>query len=482
MPFCVSCGDNLLGRFCAKCGQDSIYAKGVDGAAGTDTLGSAAGADPSGSAAGASMSCTNLPSAPAAILSPASTVAGTGAGRGQGISHGPGKPSLMKPSAVSSSVQQSWRNGPLGGFLFARNAAVGSVSGVDAGQHDVQGARAVRDAAHTSTVSAKIRAQQQERTAMTARSDLAKSFFTRQFKIRGGSGFGYGTGGGRPRKNDKTLQDRVNVLAQEYGADVGEFKDLSPFDWWEQSPKVKALYEDRMWSREIEPQGEEDGIRVDGKVSSSDAIGHETWEEEGQTKYFQNDLIKELLRSCWYEWTPSGKFIRLKSVAQWRVACLSKFGTSGPGRTQAFKWRQKEDERVKAWTENKEKPGEKTAFKAPPNVVEMVKEIDKVRDEAKKMTTTQEPGRPRLLHPDLYQDLKDVVAKKKNLLGFSAATVKLAAYALLKDKLEADSDEDLWMPSDGWAYWYLRASCCEEFVRMCLRVCVPTYVRVFLGI
>ena len=40
----------------------------------------------------------------------------------------------------------------------------------------------------------------------------------RQFKIRGGSGFGKGTGGGRPGKNDKLLSNRVGELAKQYGS------------------------------------------------------------------------------------------------------------------------------------------------------------------------------------------------------------------------------------------------------------------------
>ena len=80
------------------------------------------------------------------------------------------------------------------------------------------------------------------------------------------------------------------------------------------------------------------------------------WVEElgdGQkvVKYFTNPLVKEHLHSCWYKWSPSEEFIGLRTVADWRLACMSKFDANSkgslPGKTQAFKWREEEMERVK---------------------------------------------------------------------------------------------------------------------------------------
>ena len=136
----------------------------------------------------------------------------------------------------------------------------------------------------------------------------------RQFKIRGGSGFGKGTGGGRPGKNDKLLSNRVLELAKQYGVDQSKFKNFSPFDWWYQNPAVDQMYRDNNWDRAIESQGQEDGIRTQGDpaIVVDDVPQEETWEEDGQKKYFRNDLVKELLRSAWYEWDTKGNFLRLK--------------------------------------------------------------------------------------------------------------------------------------------------------------------------
>ena len=426
MSFCVACGNGLTGRYCAKCGQDSQSAPHVV----------VAGAPP-GAAGSLSSEMSGLATGQTAV----------------GSATGAGQKSSKEPSGGQKSVRRDWRDSPLGGFLVKRSAPVGAVS-ADATPEEKKAARAERDAAFSIGYSAAIREKKQERATMTARADLAMSFFTRQFKIRGGQGFGLGTGGGRPRKHDKALQPRADALAKAYANEVGDFKNFSPFDWWQQSPTVKKMYADNLWSTDIEPQGHDEGVQVDGEISAAESVGTDTWQQEGTTKYFQNDLIKELLRSCWYEWTPAGKFIRLKTVKEWRVACLSKFGTHGPGRTQAYKWREKEDARVRAWKEGVEQPGAKTAFKGPPNVVEMVKHIDAVRAEAKKMTTLTEPGRPKLLLPSMYEELKQHVKQFHSLLGFSATTVAMAAHNLLHDKLEPDDDEEVWLPSDDCAYWY----------------------------
>jgi hypothetical protein len=106
----------------------------------------------------------------------------------------------------------------------------------------------------------------------------------RQFKIRGGSGFGKGTGVRRPGKNDKLLSNRVGELSKQYGVDESEFKNFSPFDWWCQNPAVDQMYREHNWDRTIELQGQEDGIRTQGDstIAVDYVVQEETWEEELQ--------------------------------------------------------------------------------------------------------------------------------------------------------------------------------------------------------
>ena len=147
---------------------------------------------------------------------------------------------------------------------------------------------AFRDAANSTSWSVGILAKQKERASIEARVQLAKVFFTRQFKIRGAQGFGVGSGGGRPRKHDKFLVHRVEVLATAYGTEAGECKDFSPSDWWKQSVTVKQLYADNMWSMDIEPQAEDEGTRVDGHVGATDSSGKDTWGKGGTTAFAEN--------------------------------------------------------------------------------------------------------------------------------------------------------------------------------------------------
>jgi hypothetical protein len=341
---------------------------------------------------------------------------------------------------------------------MSASAAVGQVSPSPSdGAEAIEAARKARDALFSTKLSAILRKERDESAGIKARTTLATEFFVRQFKIRGGSGFGKGTVGGRPGKNDKLLSNRVLELAKQYGVDQSEFKNFSPFDWCYQNPVVDQMYRDNNWDRAIEPQGQEDGIRTQGDpaIIVDDVPQEETWEEDGQKKYFRNDLVKELLRSPWYEWDTKCHFLRLKSVKEWRIGCQSKFGTPGPSRSSAQVWRTKEDERVKAWTSGTELPGVKLDFKSPPNVMVMVVEIESAREQAKQMTRREEPtvGRPSKLSPSTHEDLKVEVKKAHALLGFNVMTVQLAAHKLLMSQLQSEDGEDCWMPSDTWVQW-----------------------------
>ena len=323
MPFCVSCGNSLTGRFCSGCGKDS-QSRAVGTAAMVTGVRVAEATDVQGPTAEAQ--AVSAKSAPATNVLRATAEADTVAAKSATVD---GKKSSTTARSSSVSTLRTWRDGPMRNWLVPKQGPVGAVS-ADADPEAKQAARNERDANHYTRLSAGIRQQEEERKAISARTDLAKGFFTRQFKIRGGQGFGLGTGAGRPGKHARVLLERVQLLAAEYGQEVGDYKDFSPYDWWQQSDKVKQMYEDNHWAREIEPQGTDNGVRVHGKVEQlPESYSQDTWEEQGTTKYFQNDLIKELLRSCWYEWSPSGKFNRLKSVEEWRIACMSKFGTPG---------------------------------------------------------------------------------------------------------------------------------------------------------
>ena len=104
-----------------------------------------------------------------------------------------------------------WRDGPMGRFVKPMSAAAAS-DGAEA----IEEARRARDARFSTKLSETLRKQRDESAGIKARTTLAYEFFVRQFKIRGGSGFGKGTGGGRPGKNDKLLSNRVGELAKQY--------------------------------------------------------------------------------------------------------------------------------------------------------------------------------------------------------------------------------------------------------------------------
>ena len=76
----------------------------------------------------------------------------------------------------------------------------------------IEEARRSRDAQFSTNISETLRKQRDESAGIKARTTLASEFFVRQFKIRGGSGFGKGTGGGRPGKNDKLLSSQDLAL------------------------------------------------------------------------------------------------------------------------------------------------------------------------------------------------------------------------------------------------------------------------------
>jgi hypothetical protein len=121
-----------------------------------------------------------------------------------------------------------WQDGPMARFLkpMSASAAVGQVSPSD-GVEAIEAARKARDALSSTKLSAALRKERDESAGIKDRTTLATEFFVRQFKIRGGSGFGKGTGGGRPGKNDKLLSNRV--LRQAIRSRPERIQEFQPF-------------------------------------------------------------------------------------------------------------------------------------------------------------------------------------------------------------------------------------------------------------
>ena len=245
----------------------------------------------------------------------------------------------------------------------AQPAVRGAAGGGSNSEQDIAAAKAARDKMHTTKLSPKVHDQMKAQLDVEARKQAALQWFYRQFRIRGGKGWGLGSKAGRPSTADKFLTARAVKLSEGYAGDSGECRNMTPHEWWAQSAEAKKLYEKEGWTTEHEPNGED--------LWNDSSRSQDCWVEElgdGQkvVKYFTNSLVKELLRSCWYKWSPSGEFIGLRTVADWRLACMSKFDANGkgslPGKSQAFKWRQEEVERVKRKESNTEVPGSTLDF------------------------------------------------------------------------------------------------------------------------
>ena len=192
----------------------------------------------------------------------------------------------------------------------AQPAVRGAAGGGSASEQDIAAAKAERDKMHTTKLSAKVHAQMKAQLDVEARKQAALQWFYRQFRIRGGKGWGLGSKAGRPSDTDKYLTPRAVKLSEGYAGDSGECRNMTPHEWWAQSAEAKKLYEREGWTTEQEPNGED--------LTNDSSRSQDCWVEElgdGQkvVKYFRNPLVKELLRSCWYKWSPPGEFIGLHS-------------------------------------------------------------------------------------------------------------------------------------------------------------------------
>ena len=66
-----------------------------------------------------------------------------------------------------------------------------------------------------------------------------------------------GSKAGRPSTADKFLTARAVKLSEGYAGDSGEFRNMTPHEWWAQSAEAKKLYEKEGWTTEHEPNGED---------------------------------------------------------------------------------------------------------------------------------------------------------------------------------------------------------------------------------
>ena len=83
------------------------------------------------------------------------------------------------------------------------------VAVLNSSEQDIAAAKAERDKMHTTKLSAKVHAQMQAHLDVEARKQAALQWFYRQFRIRGGKGWGLGSKAGRPSDADKYLTPRA---------------------------------------------------------------------------------------------------------------------------------------------------------------------------------------------------------------------------------------------------------------------------------
>ena len=114
----------------------------------------------------------------------------------------------------------------------AQPAVRGAAGGSSASEQDIAAAKAERGKMHTTKLSAKVHAQMQAHLDVEARKQAALQWFYRQFRIRGGKGWGLGSKSGRPSDTDKYLTPRDVKLSEGYAGDSGECRNMTPHEWW----------------------------------------------------------------------------------------------------------------------------------------------------------------------------------------------------------------------------------------------------------
>ena len=103
------------------------------------------------------------------------------------------KPFALGDEGYDAARQQATR------FFRSSSTAQPAVRGAAGGgsTSDIAAAKAERDKMHTTKLSAKVHAQMQAHLDVEARKQAALQWFYRQFRIRGGKGWGLGSKAGR---------------------------------------------------------------------------------------------------------------------------------------------------------------------------------------------------------------------------------------------------------------------------------------------
>ena len=109
-------------------------------------------------------------------------------------------------------------------------------------EQNIAAAKAQRDKMHTTKLSPKVHDQMKAQLDVEARKQGALQWFYRQFRIRGGKGWGLGSKAGRPSDTDKYLTPRAVKLSEGYAGDSGECRNMTPHEWWAQSAEGTARF------------------------------------------------------------------------------------------------------------------------------------------------------------------------------------------------------------------------------------------------
>ena len=84
----------------------------------------------------------------------------------------------------------------------AQPAVRGAAGGGSTSEQDIAAAKAARDKMHTTKLSPKVHDQMKAQLDVEARKQAALQWFYRQFRIRGGKGWGLGSKAGRTSDTD----------------------------------------------------------------------------------------------------------------------------------------------------------------------------------------------------------------------------------------------------------------------------------------
>ena len=152
------------------------------------------------------------------------------------------KPFALGDEGYDSARQQATR------FFRSSSTALPDARGAAAflstsmSEQNIAAAKAQRDKMHTTKLSPKVHDQMKAQLDVEARKQAALQWFYRQFRIRGGRGWGLGSKAGRPTVADKFmgLTPRAVKLSEMYAGDICEFRNMTQHEWWAQSSEEQS--------------------------------------------------------------------------------------------------------------------------------------------------------------------------------------------------------------------------------------------------